>query len=57
MKSIIYYSRAIDGVDDNLEDYNPTKKRRVLIMFDDMIAVSPIVTKLEEEESIFQLFF
>ena len=46
MKSIIYYSRAIDGVDDNLEDYNPTKKRRVLIMFDDMIAVSPIVTKL-----------
>ena len=44
MKSIIYYSRAIDGVDDNLEDYNPTKKRRVLMF--DMIAVSPIVTKL-----------
>ena len=36
-----------------LEDYNPTKKRRVLIVFDDMIAdiesnrtSSPKVTKL-----------
>ena len=36
-----------------MEDYNPTKKRRVLIVFDDMIAdiesnnkLSPIVTEL-----------
>ena len=26
------------NVYENLEDYNPTKKRRVLIVFDDMIA-------------------
>ena len=41
------------GVYENLEDYNPKKKRRVLIVFDDMIAdmksnkkLSPIVTEL-----------
>ena len=47
------YSRKIDDVYENLEDYNPTKKRRVIIVFDDMIAdmasnkkLSPIVTEL-----------
>ena len=47
------YSRTIDDVYENLEDCNPTKKRRVLIMFDDMIAdmesnkeLSPIVSEL-----------
>ena len=37
-KEFIYYSQTIDDVYENLEDYNPTKKRRVLIVFDDMIA-------------------
>ena len=32
------YSQAIDDVYEKLEDYNPTNKRRVLIVFDDMIA-------------------
>ena len=36
-KAFIDYSKTID-VYENLEDYNPTKKRRVLIVFDDMIA-------------------
>ena len=43
----------IDDVYENLEDYNPRKKRRVLIVVDDMIAdmetnkkLSPIVTEL-----------
>ena len=36
--AFIYYSWAIDHVYENLDDYNPTKKRRVLIVFDDMIA-------------------
>ena len=47
------YSEATDDIYENLEDYNPTKKRKVLILFDDMIAdteankkLSPIVTKL-----------
>ena len=50
-KAFIDYSRTIDNVYGNLEDYNSTKKRRVLIVFDDMIAdmesnkkLSPIVT-------------
>ena len=52
-KAFIDYLKTIDDVYENLEDYNPTKKRRVLIVFDDMIAdmeynqkLSPIVTEL-----------
>ena len=37
-KAVIDYSQTIDDVYENLEDYNPRKKRRVLIVFDDMIA-------------------
>ena len=37
-KAFIDYSQTIDDVYESLEDYNPTKKRRVLIVFDDMIA-------------------
>ena len=47
------YSRKIDDFHENLEDHNPTKKRRVLIVFHDMIGdmesnktLSPIVTDL-----------
>ena len=43
----------MDDVYDNLEDYNPIKKRRVLIVFDNMTAdmehnkkLNPIVTDL-----------
>ena len=52
-KTLIGYSQAIDDVYENLEDYDPTKKRRVFIVFDDMIAdvesnkkLSPTVTEL-----------
>ena len=34
----IDYSQKLDDLYENLEDYNPTKKRRVLIVFGDMIA-------------------
>ena len=37
-KAFVDYSQTIDDVYENLEDYNPTKKRRVLIAFDDTIA-------------------
>ena len=47
------YSQTINNVYENWEDYNLTKKRRVLKVFDDMIAgmdsnnkLSPIVTEL-----------
>ena len=36
-KSFIDYSQTIDGIYGNLEDYHLTSKRRVLIVFDDMI--------------------
>ena len=52
-KAFIDYSQTIHEVYENLEDYNLTKKRRMLIVFDDMIAdmksnnkLSLIVTEL-----------
>ena len=37
-KTFTVYSQTIDDVYENLEDYIPTKKKRVLIVFDDLIA-------------------
>ena len=52
-KEFTDYSQTIDYVYENLEDHNPTKKRKVLIVFDDIIVgmesnekLSPIVTEL-----------
>ena len=36
-RAFIDYSQTIENVYENLEDYNPTKKTRLLIVFDDMI--------------------
>ena len=36
-KECIDYSQTFDDVYENLEDYNLTKKRRVSMVFDDMI--------------------
>ena len=51
LKNPYDYSKTID-VHENLEDYNPMKKRRVLMVFDDMITdikynkkLTPIVTE------------
>ena len=65
-KAFIDYSQAIDDVYEKLEGYNPTKKRRALIRFDDKIAgieanqkLSPIVTELflrERKLSILLVF-
>ena len=35
-KALIDYLKTFDDVYENLEDYNPAKKRRVLIVFDDI---------------------
>ena len=47
------YSNDMQDVYKNIEDYNPRKKRKVLIVFDDMIAdminnkrLNPLVTEL-----------
>ena len=52
-KALIDYSHTVDDVYEILEDYNLTKKRRLLIVFDDMIEniefnkkLSPIVFEL-----------
>ena len=37
-KAFTDYSQITDSVYENLEDYNPIKKRKVLIIHDDMIA-------------------
>ena len=52
-KAFMEYSNDMQDVRENIEDYNPGKKRKVLIVFDDMIAdminnekLNPIVTEL-----------
>ena len=54
LKAFIDYSQKIGDVYENLEDKNPTRKGRVLIAFDDMIAdtgsnkqLSSIITEFE----------
>ena len=52
-KAFIEYSNDMQDVYKNIEDYNPEKKRKILIVFDDMIAdmidnkkLNPIITEL-----------
>ena len=52
-KAFMEYSNDMQDVYKNIEDYNPIKKRKVLIIFDDMIAdminnnkLNPIVAEL-----------
>ena len=52
-KAFIEYSNDMQDVYENIEDYNPGKKCKVLTLFDDMIAdminnnkLNPIVTEL-----------
>ena len=51
LKAFIEYSNDMDDVYKNIEDYNPNKKWKILILFDDMIAdtlynkkINPLVT-------------
>ena len=51
-KAFMEYSNYMQDVYNNIEDYNPIKKRKILIVFDDMIAdminnkLNPIVMEL-----------
>ena len=52
-KAFMEYSHDMQDVHKNIEDYNPIKKLKVLIVFDDVIAdminnnkLNPIVTEL-----------
>ena len=41
----ILLNAQMHGIYKNIEEYNPNKKRKVLIVFDDMIAVMVINKK------------
>ena len=52
-QALIKYSNDMDDIYKNIEEYNPKKKRKILIVFDDAIAdvvsnekLNPIVTEL-----------
>ena len=52
-ETFIEYSNDMDDIYKDIEEYNPNKKQKILIVFDDMIAdmlinkkLNPIVTEL-----------
>ena len=50
----IEYSNTVDHVYNNIDDYNPRRKRKILIVFDDMIA--DIMTNEKFQAIIKELF-
>ena len=55
-KAFIEYSNDMEDIYKNIEEYNLNKKRKVLILFDDMLddilcnkKLNPIATELEVE--------
>ena len=37
-KAFIGYSNDVDNIYNNIDDYNPNRNRKILIVFDDAIA-------------------
>ena len=52
--AVIEYSNTMDDVYNNMDDYNPKRKRKILIVFDDMIA--DIMTNKRFQPIIKELF-
>ena len=52
--AFIEYSNAMDDVYKNIDDYNPNRRRKILIVFDDMIA--DIMTNKKFQAIINELF-
>ena len=52
--AFIEYSNTMDGGYGNIDDYNPSRKRKILIVFDDMIA--DIMTNKNVQAIIKELF-
>ena len=48
-KAFFEYSNDMQNVNGNIEEYNPGTKRKVLIVFDDMIADIPISSNLIQQ--------
>ena len=52
-KAFSEYSNTMDDIYENIEDYNPNRKRKILIIFDDMIA--DIMTNKKSQSIIKEL--
>ena len=52
--AFIEYSSTMDDVYNNIDDYNPKRKRKILIVFDDMI--TDIMTNKKFQAIIKELF-
>ena len=52
--AFIEYSNTMDDIYNNIDDYNPTRKRTILVVFDDMIA--DIMTNIRFQAIIKELF-
>ena len=53
LKLLLNTQNDMDDIYKNIKEYNPSKKRKILIVFDDMVAVmlcnkilNPVVTEL-----------
>ena len=46
-KVFIEYSNDMDDIYKNFEEYNPNEKRKILILFDDIIAYMLSIKKLD----------
>ena len=53
-KAFIECSNTMDGVYENINDYNPNRRRKILIVFDDMIA--DIMTNKKFQAMLKELF-
>ena len=54
LKAFIECSNTMDDVYENIDDYNPTRKRKILIVFDDMIA--DIMSNKKIQAAVKELF-
>ena len=52
--AFIECSNTMDDTDENIDDHNPSRKRKILIVFDDMIA--DIITNKKFQTMIKDLF-
>ena len=53
-KAFIQHSNVIDNIYKNIEDYNLNKKRKILIVFEDMIA--DVLSTKRYETKLYALF-
>ena len=53
-RAFIQYSNTMDDVCNNIDDYKPNRKRRILIIFDDMTA--DVTTNIKLQAIIKELF-